>query len=163
METKRGISMGTSKIRSYAVDDPSGAEAEVPRLGGLIRRHRTRMGLTQQGLADLTTISVRVIRGLERDRVHKPRGETVRLIAEGLRLGPRSREALHSAARRGVRGAFSGGALTLPMALQPIYGPDTETAAVADELLAVRGGASPGPLRYLSWPSGAAGGARQRQ
>lgn len=73
-------------------------------IGTLIRGHRLRIGLTQQELADLSTISVRAIRDLEKGKAQRPRPDTIRLIADGLRLGPRARTALEDAVRRGHRG-----------------------------------------------------------
>ncbi|MEU5863695.1 helix-turn-helix transcriptional regulator [Nonomuraea sp. NPDC047529] len=55
-------------------------------LRSLLRKLRIRAGLTQQQLADLSTLSVRAIRDLESGRVHRPRLETVRLLADGLAL-----------------------------------------------------------------------------
>ncbi|WP_258037114.1 MULTISPECIES: helix-turn-helix domain-containing protein [unclassified Streptomyces] len=112
---------------------------ELPQLGALIRRHRTRIGLTQRELADLSTISVRAIRDLEQNRVRRPRSETVRLIADALRLGPRSRDALQQAARNGRFGplAESGGAAVPPApptALHAVIGRDREIAVITEEL-----------------------------
>ena len=76
-----------------------------PQFGVLMRRHRLRIGLTQRELADLSTISVRAIRDLEQGRATRPRSDTVRLIADGLRLGPRARADLESAAHQGRRSA----------------------------------------------------------
>lgn len=76
-----------------------------PQFGSLMRRHRLRIGLTQRELADLSTISVRAIRDLEQGRATRPRTDTVRLIADGLRLGPRARADLESAAHQGRRSA----------------------------------------------------------
>ncbi|MEO3810562.1 helix-turn-helix domain-containing protein [Sphaerisporangium sp. B11E5] len=115
------------------------SEPGARRLGDLIRRHRIRAGLTQQGLADLSTISVRAIRDLEQDRVRRPRADTIRLIADGLRLGPRSRRDLETAA--GV-GRFTGSPgtrletseLSPPATLQTVWGRDAEVREICDEL-----------------------------
>ncbi|HZP52878.1 helix-turn-helix domain-containing protein [Actinocrinis sp.] len=77
--------------------EPAAAEAPTA-FGRLVRHHRTRIGLTQRELSDFSTISVRAIRDLEQGRAKRPRHDTVRLIADGLRLGPKAREALESAA-----------------------------------------------------------------
>ncbi|MET9566373.1 helix-turn-helix domain-containing protein [Streptomyces tauricus] len=114
---------------------PPPPRESTPPLGALIRHHRTRIGLTQRELADLSTISVRAIRDLEQNRVRRPRGETVQLIADGLRLGPRSREALSSAARRCRAGtADEGGPPAPPATLHPIIGRDRETEVITAEL-----------------------------
>src|SRR5262245_66685677 len=79
------------------------AKVESP-IGQLIRQHRTRIGLTQRELADFSTVSVRAIRDLEHGKARRPRMDTVRLIADGLRLGPRARADLEHAAHHGVTG-----------------------------------------------------------
>ncbi|MDB1090210.1 helix-turn-helix domain-containing protein [Streptomyces sp. ACA25] len=117
----------------------AGTREDVPRLGTLIRSHRLRIGLTQRELADLSTISVRAIRDLEQDRVRRPRTDTVGLIAEGLRLGPRARTALEAAARHGRTGAgcghdFEAEAPAPPTAPLPLVGRETETGVITGEL-----------------------------
>jgi transcriptional regulator with XRE-family HTH domain len=56
------------------------------KFGVLLRELRGRIGLTQKELADLAGLSVRAVRDLERGRVSRPRKETVRLLADALRL-----------------------------------------------------------------------------
>ncbi|MBR8743396.1 helix-turn-helix transcriptional regulator, partial [Nocardiopsis sp. MG754419] len=73
---------------------------ENQRFGDLLRRYRSRSGLTQQELADFSTISVRAIRDLEHGRALHPRRDTVRLLGEALRLGDRDRADLLAAAGR---------------------------------------------------------------
>lgn len=68
--------------------------------GVLVRVHRQRSGLTQQELADFSTISVRAIRNIEQGRVLNPRKHTVSLIADGLRLSAADRMRLQAAANR---------------------------------------------------------------
>ncbi|OEJ34551.1 helix-turn-helix domain-containing protein [Streptomyces subrutilus] len=68
--------------------------------GELLRIRRERVGLTQQVLADHATLSVRAIRDMESGRVQRPRQETVRLLADALRLEGRSRSDFEAAARR---------------------------------------------------------------
>ncbi|WP_316519652.1 helix-turn-helix domain-containing protein [Kitasatospora brasiliensis] len=68
--------------------------------GELLRVRRERIGLTQQCLADHATLSVRAIRDMESGRVRRPRNETVRLLADALRLEGRSRTDFEEAARR---------------------------------------------------------------
>ncbi|GAA3836763.1 hypothetical protein GCM10022226_68380 [Sphaerisporangium flaviroseum] len=73
----------------------------------LLRNLRIRAGLTQQHLADLSALSVRAIRDLESGRVHRPRLETVRLLADGLGLEGRARARFVSKATEGVaQGAY---------------------------------------------------------
>ncbi|MET4926010.1 helix-turn-helix domain-containing protein [Streptomyces sp. PSRA5] len=118
---------------------PQDSAPEPEALGSLIRGHRLRIGLTQRQLADLSTISVRAIRDLEKGKAQRPRTDTVRLIADGLRLGPRARAALEEAAQHGHRGG-DGRRLGVerpapPVALHPLIGRETETAVVVEELL----------------------------
>ncbi|WP_169734255.1 helix-turn-helix domain-containing protein [Hamadaea tsunoensis] len=68
--------------------------------GGVLRHWRKRRGVTQQQLADLSTVSVRAIRDLEMGRVAQPRQDTVRLICDGLGLTGRARAEFHAAATR---------------------------------------------------------------
>ncbi|CAL9607866.1 hypothetical protein SUDANB121_05586 [Nocardiopsis dassonvillei] len=74
--------------------------SEAKSFGALVRGHRRRSGLTQQELADFSTISVRAIRNIEKGRVLNPRKHTVNLIADGLRLGAADRMRLQAAANR---------------------------------------------------------------
>ncbi|MFJ3499224.1 MULTISPECIES: helix-turn-helix domain-containing protein [unclassified Streptomyces] len=117
---------------------PEGTTAATAALGTLIRGHRLRIGLTQRELADLSTISVRAIRDLEKGKAQRPRTDTVRLIADALRLGPRARTALEEAVRRGHRG---GGLPHLPLErsappvpLHPLIERRAEAAVIAEEL-----------------------------
>lgn len=66
--------------------------------GGVLRTWRKRRGVTQQQLADLSTVSVRAIRDLEIGRVARPRQDTVRLICDALGLTGRARADFHAAA-----------------------------------------------------------------
>ncbi|MDH2427974.1 helix-turn-helix transcriptional regulator [Sphaerisporangium sp. TRM90804] len=78
--------------------------SEVPEVNkntfcDLLRYFRTRAGITQQQLADLSTISTRAIRDLERGRAERPRGDTIRLLADALRIHGRDRTVFESSAR----------------------------------------------------------------
>lgn len=68
--------------------------------GVLVRKRRQRIGLTQQQLADFSTISVRAIRNIEQGKALNPRKHTVSLIANGLRLSGADRVRLEAAADR---------------------------------------------------------------
>lgn len=118
---------------------PQDSPATSDPLGSLIRGHRLRIGLTQRELADLSTISVRAIRDLEKGKAQRPRKDTVRLIADALRLGPRSRTALEEAARRGPRAGGDLRRLSVeraapPLPLYPLVGREAETGVVVEEL-----------------------------
>ncbi|WP_411104337.1 helix-turn-helix domain-containing protein [Streptomyces sp. cmx-4-9] len=106
-------------------------------LGPLIRAHRLRTGLTQRELADLSTISVRAIRDLEQGKARRPRPDTLRLMADALRLGPRARAALEAAAQQGRAAGHGPAELPAPpAALHPVVGRDAEAAVLAGELAA---------------------------
>ncbi|MET9106700.1 helix-turn-helix domain-containing protein [Streptomyces zhihengii] len=116
---------------------PEGTTAAIAALGTLIRGHRIRIGLTQRELADLSTISVRAIRDLEKGKAQRPRTDTIRLIADGLRLGPRARTALEEAVRRGHRGPAAGRTAERaapPAPLHPLIERQAEAAVLTDEL-----------------------------
>ena len=68
--------------------------------GELLKVRRERVGLTQQALADHATLSVRAIRDMETGRVQRPRHDTVRLLADALRLEGRTRSAFEAVARQ---------------------------------------------------------------
>lgn len=124
----------------------TGVEVTESEFGRLLRRHRERVGLTQRELADLSTISVRAIRDLEQGRARKPRPDTVRLIADGLRLGGQARADLAAAVDHG---RLPGGDYDLALAPPPapaeaLVGRDAEVAALVAELLD-----RPRPVRVL--------------
>ncbi|MGW7052610.1 helix-turn-helix domain-containing protein [Streptomyces sp. NPDC054887] len=108
--------------------------AQDTQVGALIRAHRLRIGLTQRELADLSTISVRAIRDLEHGRARRPRTDTVRLMADALRLGPRARAALEDAAHLGRAMGVTAGPPAPPGAPQPLLGRSTETDTLVREL-----------------------------
>ncbi|MCX5155789.1 helix-turn-helix domain-containing protein [Streptomyces sp. NBC_00291] len=112
-----------------------GAVREASRVGALIRGHRLRIGMTQRELADLSTISVRAIRDLEQGKARRPRPDTVRLMADALRLGPRARAALEAAAQRGRPGGQGWAEPPAPpTALHAILGRDDEAGVLEREL-----------------------------
>ncbi|WP_328917399.1 MULTISPECIES: helix-turn-helix domain-containing protein [unclassified Streptomyces] len=113
---------------------------DTARFGALIRGHRLRIGLTQRELADLSTISMRAIRNLEQGRARRPRPETIRLIADALRLGDRARAALESAVQQRhftdpVICDLSEDPPAPPTALHPAVGREAETAVLVRELI----------------------------
>jgi tetratricopeptide (TPR) repeat protein/transcriptional regulator with XRE-family HTH domain len=74
--------------------------AELPvTFAGLLRQLRAGAGLTQEELAEAAGVSVRSVRDLERGRVATPQKETVRLLADALRLTGPSRAGFEVAAR----------------------------------------------------------------
>ncbi|MET9348778.1 helix-turn-helix domain-containing protein [Streptomyces termitum] len=101
--------------------------------GELLRIRRERVGLTQQVLADHATLSVRAIRDMESGRVQRPRQETVRLLAEALRLEGRGRSDFEAAARRPFPAGEPRDEPTAPpVARGAIVGRELETEVLAD-------------------------------
>ncbi|MDX3662049.1 helix-turn-helix domain-containing protein [Streptomyces sp. ID05-26A] len=97
--------------------------------GELLRTHRIGAGLTQQQLADFAMVSVRAIRDLECGRTRSPRAETVRLLADGLRLDEGSRADLQQAGGRSAgRAAVAPPAPAGPAGV--IVGREAEAAAL---------------------------------
>jgi transcriptional regulator with XRE-family HTH domain len=66
--------------------------------GALVRRHRRRLGLTQDELADKSGIGVRTIRDIEAGKIARPRPVTVRMLADALGLEDQERERFWPAA-----------------------------------------------------------------
>jgi len=50
--------------------------------GDTVRKHRQRLGLSQEALADAAAIAVRSVRNIEAGRVAQPRPTTLRLLAD---------------------------------------------------------------------------------
>src|SRR5947209_2371064 len=76
------------------------ATVEILRFGEVLRRFRRDRGLTQEALAERAGLSTRAITDLERGVNRSPRADTLRLLAEALRLAPEDRAAFETAARR---------------------------------------------------------------
>jgi transcriptional regulator with XRE-family HTH domain len=111
-------------VRGVTADGVAG----MREFGELLRTHRIRVGLTQQQLADFAMVSVRAIRDLECGRTRSPRAETVRLLADGLRLDDDSRANLQEAAGRPA-GPVS---VPPPAPSSAIVGRQHEVAALVD-------------------------------
>lgn len=112
------------------------ARVTGPEFGTLLRKHRVRVGLTQRELADLSTISVRAIRDLEQGKASRPRPNTVRLIADGLRLTRQARVELELAASNGTkpRTDYDHALAPPPIAMDAIIGREAEAAVLEREL-----------------------------
>jgi predicted ATPase/transcriptional regulator with XRE-family HTH domain len=72
---------------------------ERPTFAALLKASRRAARLTQEELAGRAAVSVRTISGLESGARHIPYRETVRLLAEALRLAPGERATFMDAAR----------------------------------------------------------------
>jgi predicted ATPase/transcriptional regulator with XRE-family HTH domain len=135
------------------------SEYEAGQFGGLLQEYRKQAGLTQIQLADLATVSVRAIRDLELGSAKRPRRDTVRLLADALRLGAQRRVNFEMAAGRdpatAAFEAVSGTrAMPPPRPAGPMYGRDAEHRALtellvsgAHRLVAVTGLAGVGKTR----------------
>jgi tetratricopeptide (TPR) repeat protein/transcriptional regulator with XRE-family HTH domain len=86
--------------------------------GRLLRAHRQAALLTQEELAKRAGITARTIRELERGRVHQPRGDSVRLLADALGLAGATRLEFQVAARgAGGPHALAAGESAIPCQL----------------------------------------------
>src|SRR5262245_13705059 len=73
--------------------------ATSPAFGPLLKRLRTAVELTQEELAERAGVSARLISDLERGVVHRPRRDTIRMLADGLRLPESDRDTFTNVAR----------------------------------------------------------------
>ena len=116
-------------------------------VGELLRHHRIAAALSQEALAERAGLSVRAIGDLERGIHQVPRLETVRLLADALRLDEVGRAELLAAARPqvmapGDRERARGHPLTtrearpnnLPLQPTPFVGREDQVARVVDLL-----------------------------
>jgi predicted ATPase/transcriptional regulator with XRE-family HTH domain len=71
----------------------------LPAFAELLKRHRRAVGLTQEELAEHAGLSARAISNLERGLRHRPRRDTVELLADALQLSPHDRATFIAAAR----------------------------------------------------------------
>jgi len=133
---------------------------ESQQFGELLRRHRTRVRMTQQQLADFSTLSVRAIRDLERGHAQRPRQDTVRLLADVLRLDGQHREDFELVSRGVPDGELAQGVdvtrFVPPVPPAAIVGRDEEVRVLTDlltvdgqRLVAVVGVAGVGKTRLV--------------
>jgi transcriptional regulator with XRE-family HTH domain len=106
-----------------------------PGLHVQLQNARRRAGLTQEQLAGLSTVSVRAIRDLEQGRVQHPRRETLRLLADAMRLSGGRRIELELAvdsasAGRVFQDEFGPELAAPPAALRPLIGRAAEVEAL---------------------------------
>ncbi len=103
----------------------------------VLRGLRTEAGLTQEELAEAAGLSSRAISYLERGEVGTPRKETVRLLADALRLTGVNRSQFETAARNRGDTSTAGaaaGARTLPRDAASFTGRERELAGLVDAL-----------------------------
>jgi tetratricopeptide (TPR) repeat protein/transcriptional regulator with XRE-family HTH domain len=113
--------------------------AEPPvRFAGMLRQLRAEAALTQEELAEAAGLNPRTISDLERGLATTPHKDTVRLIADALRLGGSARVEFETAARghavpgrAGRRGAAAA-TRTLPRDIASFTGRQHELAELAD-------------------------------
>ncbi|MFI9248925.1 helix-turn-helix domain-containing protein [Streptomyces sp. NPDC053069] len=110
--------------------------ANVEEFGVQLQRYRKRARLSQKILADLSTVSVRAVRNLELGQVAAPRRETVRLLADALRLTTHERLSFELAAGGEVDEALFG-TLSLPtdVLARPLVGRTRDLDALMRRLL----------------------------
>jgi tetratricopeptide (TPR) repeat protein/transcriptional regulator with XRE-family HTH domain len=72
-------------------------DAGVSTVGDVVRAHRRRLGLTQEGLATASGLSVRNIRAIESGQVTNPRQATLHLLATAFGLEGLDRERFYAA------------------------------------------------------------------
>jgi tetratricopeptide (TPR) repeat protein/transcriptional regulator with XRE-family HTH domain len=117
--------------------------AEVPLpFAGVLRGLRTEAGLTQEELAEAAGLSSRAISYLERGDVATPQKETVRLLADALRLTGPARAHFETAARgRGGARAddVSAATRTLPRDVASFTGRQTQLAELTDKAASAGG------------------------
>jgi tetratricopeptide (TPR) repeat protein/transcriptional regulator with XRE-family HTH domain len=112
--------------------------AELPiRFAGLLRGRRAEAGLTQEELAEAAGLTARAISDLERGVVTTPHKETVRLLAEALRLDSAARAEFEANARgRSATGGVPAAMRALPRDVVSFTGRGRELAALEDAAVA---------------------------
>jgi predicted ATPase len=117
-------------------DEALEASAPTPPFHVLLRRYRLAAGMTQEALAERSTLSVRAISELERGSRRRPQRETLHLLEEALELTSGERDQF-AAAARGLRhtplAAVPSPAAppNLPTPLTPLIGRAADLHAVA--------------------------------
>jgi len=111
--------------------------AEPPAgFAAVLRSLRTRAGLTQEELAGAAGLSPRAVSDLERGVVRVPHKDTVRLLADALRLTGPARDEFAAIARdragQDAAGETAAGARTLPRDVASFTGRGQELAALLD-------------------------------
>jgi predicted ATPase/transcriptional regulator with XRE-family HTH domain len=111
-------------------------EEKPPAFRQLLKRHRIAAGLTQEALAEQARMSARGVSDIERGISGSPRLETVRLLADALRLKGGQRSVFMAAARPDETPDRGSPRLsTLPAQLTPLVGRSGEVAAIREPLM----------------------------
>jgi predicted ATPase/DNA-binding XRE family transcriptional regulator len=121
-------------------------ETTAQSFGVLLRRYRSRAGVSQEALAEQARLSVETISALERGTRRNPYRDTVAHLATALSLSAAERTALESAAARARKPAamrpslrpVSGASGNLPLQLTSFVGRESETEAIVTLLQAKR-------------------------
>jgi len=121
----------------------------------VLRSQRRRAGLTQQQLADLAGLGVRTIVDLEHGRVARPQRQTVRLLADALRLPDEARERFGDvAAGRPAPAPAAAAPPRRPAELPPDAWDFTGREAQAASLRQFLADGPPGAVAVVSGPPG---------
>src|SRR5262245_36293483 len=116
--------------------EATGQPPTLVAFGHLLKRLRLAADLTQEQLAERAGVSARLVSDLERGTIHRPRRDTVQLLADGLALQGAERDAFVSVARgkplAAAADATSDAPLlrSLPLPPTPLVGRLKETAAL---------------------------------
>ena len=114
--------------------------AESPdQFAGVLRELRKRARMTQEGLADAAGISLRAISDLERGVATIPQKETVRLLADALRLIGPVRDQFEVAARGRAAPGGAAAAATLPRDVVSFTGRQRELGELVDAAAGAHG------------------------
>jgi predicted ATPase/DNA-binding XRE family transcriptional regulator len=118
--------------------EDAGRQTALLAFGHQLKRLRLGSDLTQEELAERAGVSARLISDLERGTIHRPRRDTIQLLADGLRLRGSERDTFVALARgRPVapRDDLAAPPLSLPRPPTPIVGRRQELAAALAVLL----------------------------
>jgi transcriptional regulator with XRE-family HTH domain len=91
---------GWRRRRLHGGQSSQPARFDQEGFGTLLRAHRRRLPLTQEGLAERAGLSERTLRNLEGDRIHRPYPDTIRRLADALNLTGEERQDFEAAARQ---------------------------------------------------------------
>jgi predicted ATPase/DNA-binding XRE family transcriptional regulator len=107
-------------------------DAGTVTFGSLLKQHRRTAWLTQEELAEKSGLSVRTVRGLERGEGHRPRPDTVGLLARALGLSEEEHDLLMVAAGRRdvVTAPAASPSSSLPSPSTPLVGREEELTEI---------------------------------